>query len=373
MLVRQVNEGRAEVENQYIRAVTRGGQRQGAGGGRRGVRAARQLRVARAGLGAAQRAAACARNMPLSTPKSVFGIETQSAPDNPACECGAILRGVKKPAECKLFGTRLHAGNADGLLHGLVRRRLRGALDLWAVPRCRNAKGERHERAAPENAASSISATAGSTCPMAPAAGPWRNSSPRFSAPPSPTSSSPRATTRRRSTCPAGRMVMTTDGYVVSPLFFPGGDIGSLAVHGTINDVAMAGARPLHLSASFILEEGFPLADLQRIAAQHGRGGARGGRADRHRRHQGGRARQGGRRVHLDRRHRHRARRARSLRRPGAAGRRDPGFRLDRRPWRRHHVEPREPAIRDADPLRLGRAARAGRRHGRAPAGRACG
>ena len=70
---------------------------------------------------------------------------------------------------------------------------------------------------------------------------------------------------------PAGRMVMSTDGYVVSPLFFPGGDIGSLAVHGTINDVAMAGARPLHLAASYILEEGFPLVDLQRIAWSMGR------------------------------------------------------------------------------------------------------
>ncbi len=63
----------------------------------------------------------------------------------------------------------------------------------------------------------------------------------------------------------AGRMVMSTDGHVVSPLFFPGGDIGCLSVHGTINDVAMSGARPLYLSASFILEEGFPLADLKRI------------------------------------------------------------------------------------------------------------
>ena len=63
---------------------------------------------------------------------------------------------------------------------------------------------------------------------------------------------------------------MTTDAYVVSPLFFPGGDIGRLAVNGTINDVAMAGARPLYLSASFIIEEGFPLADLQRIAASMG-------------------------------------------------------------------------------------------------------
>ena len=66
------------------------------------------------------------------------------------------------------------------------------------------------------------------------------------------------------------RLVMTTDGYVISPLFFPGGDIGSLAVHGTINDIAMAGAEPRYLSASFILEEGFPLADLERIARSMG-------------------------------------------------------------------------------------------------------
>ncbi len=64
---------------------------------------------------------------------------------------------------------------------------------------------------------------------------------------------------------PAGRLVMATDAHVVSPLFFPGGDIGCLSVHGTINDVAMMGATPLYLSASFILEEGFPLAELKRI------------------------------------------------------------------------------------------------------------
>ncbi len=62
-----------------------------------------------------------------------------------------------------------------------------------------------------------------------------------------------------------GRLVMSTDGHVVSPLFFPGGDIGSLSVHGTLNDIAMSGARPLFLSAAFILEEGYPLADLERI------------------------------------------------------------------------------------------------------------
>jgi hydrogenase expression/formation protein HypE len=61
------------------------------------------------------------------------------------------------------------------------------------------------------------------------------------------------------------RLAFTTDSYVVSPLFFNGGNIGDLAVNGTVNDIAVSGARPLWLSAGFILEEGFPVADLQRI------------------------------------------------------------------------------------------------------------
>jgi hydrogenase expression/formation protein HypE len=61
------------------------------------------------------------------------------------------------------------------------------------------------------------------------------------------------------------RLVMTTDSYVVDPIFFPGGDIGSLAVSGTVNDLLAGGARPAYLSAGFILEEGFPLADLRRV------------------------------------------------------------------------------------------------------------
>jgi hydrogenase expression/formation protein HypE len=63
------------------------------------------------------------------------------------------------------------------------------------------------------------------------------------------------------------RLAFTTDSYVVSPLFFPGGDIGDLAVNGTVNDLSMAGATPLYLSAGFILEEGFAVADLARITA----------------------------------------------------------------------------------------------------------
>jgi hydrogenase expression/formation protein HypE len=61
------------------------------------------------------------------------------------------------------------------------------------------------------------------------------------------------------------RLAFTTDTYVVNPLFFPGGDIGQLAVHGTINDLAMAGAKPLYLSTGFLLEEGFSIVELRRI------------------------------------------------------------------------------------------------------------
>ena len=62
-----------------------------------------------------------------------------------------------------------------------------------------------------------------------------------------------------------GRLAFTTDSYVVDPLFFPGGDIGCLAVYGTVNDLAMAGARPLFISVGLIIEEGLPVADLKRV------------------------------------------------------------------------------------------------------------
>jgi hydrogenase expression/formation protein HypE len=61
------------------------------------------------------------------------------------------------------------------------------------------------------------------------------------------------------------RLAFTTDSYVVKPIFFPGGDIGTLAINGTVNDLAMCGARPLYLSSAFILEEGFPMESLRRV------------------------------------------------------------------------------------------------------------
>jgi hydrogenase expression/formation protein HypE len=66
---------------------------------------------------------------------------------------------------------------------------------------------------------------------------------------------------------PGGRLAISTDSHVVAPLFFPGGDIGRLAICGTVNDVAMMGAEPLYLTAGFILEEGLPLATLERVVA----------------------------------------------------------------------------------------------------------
>ena len=260
MLVRQLNEGRAEVENQFTRAVTRDGNRQGAGGWCREVFELRrdfEWRGPRPGplLGAAPqgRVRGVRRRAPLR--RALY----RRSRDNKACECPAILRGVKKPTDCKAVRPRLHAGNADRLLHGVLGRRLRrllhlrphagaGAMNVAAAhDRARSAR-----RLDLAGRAASISRTAAGGRAMAAAD---RGAVPRR---PSTIRSWRAATTRPPSTSPAGRMVMATDCFVVSPLFFPGGDIGSLAVHGTVNDVAMSGARPLYLSAGFVLEEGFP-------------------------------------------------------------------------------------------------------------------
>ena len=75
----------------------------------------------------------------------------------------------------------------------------------------------------------------------------------------------------------SGRLAFSTDSFVVQPLFFPGGSIGDLAVNGTVNDVSMSGAKPLYLSAGFIIEEGFPVAQLKRIADDMGAAARRAG------------------------------------------------------------------------------------------------
>ena len=164
---------------------------------------------------------------------------------------------------------------------------------------------------------------------------------------------------------PAGRLALTTDSFVVSPLFFPGGDIGSLAVHGTVNDLAMCGAQPLALTAGFMLEEGLPMDDLWRIVrsmAQAARdAGVRIVTGDTKVVDRGkgdgvfinttgiGLVPEG---VHI-------APDARAARGPAAAER------AHRRPRHRHHVGARGARVRDHDRERLGRPERARRRAAR--------
>ena len=81
----------------------------------------------------------------------------------------------------------------------------------------------------------------------------------------------------------AGRIAMSTDSYVVSPIIFPGGNIGELAVNGTVNDIAMCGARPKYLSASFIIEEGLSMAELETIVASMALSAKKSGSIDRYR------------------------------------------------------------------------------------------
>ncbi len=100
---------------------------------------------------------------------------------------------------------------------------------------------------------------------------------------------------------PSGeRLAFSTDSFVVSPLSFPGGSIGHLAVHGTVNDLAVSGAQPRWLSVAFVIAEGFEIARLREIVADMAAAAAAAGRTARHRRHEGGGEGCRGRALHHD-------------------------------------------------------------------------
>src|SRR5262249_4264074 len=169
--------------------------------------------------------------------------------------------------------TRVHAGDADRHVHGVVGRRLRRLLQLWALHAPAFARGEagmsseqqvleriersRQRRARMRDSHITMAHGAGGKATHTLIEGlfldAFRNP---LLAP---------LEDQAVFTIDGRRLAFTTDAFVVSPLFFPGGSIGDLAVNGTVNDLAVSGARPLYLSAGFILEEGFPVADLQRI------------------------------------------------------------------------------------------------------------
>ncbi|MEI2624684.1 MAG: hypothetical protein V9G23_12815 [Giesbergeria sp.] len=135
MLVRQVNAGRAEVENEFSRAVTPEGNLAAQNLVSAGVRAARELRVARPGRCALQRAARSGPPSPPWDAERKFDLHYASVPDHKQCECGAILRGVKRPHRLQAVRHRVHARKPHGLVHGVQRRRLRRPLRLRALSR----------------------------------------------------------------------------------------------------------------------------------------------------------------------------------------------------------------------------------------------
>ena len=164
-------------------------------------------------------------------------------------------------------------------------------------------------------------------------------------------------------------IALSTDSYVVRPIRFPGGSIGELAVNGTANDLAVAGARPQALSLSLILEEGLPADELReqvRGDRHRGRGGRR---RDRDRRHQGGRARARGRHVHLHRRHRQDRFESAALAAGDSPRRPHSGLRHGRRPRLGDHARAGRVLARRRNQLRhpaaLARGRRAARRRGR--------
>ena len=274
MILRQLAAGRCEVENQYKRVVPYEGN----------LRALEvmaevfELRphfewrglgfISHSGLKLTEAYAELDAEVRFSVP----GVRVA---DPKACQCGEVLKGVIKPWECKVFGTACTPGAADRHLHGVLRGRLcrllqlrpiragtrggvmpepRGCLRARAdgppdhrdrprqagqVPRRAHHHGPRSGRQGHAEADRG-SAGAGLSLRHARRAG-RRRDRPR----------------RRRA------LALTTDSYVVKPLRFPGGSIGELAVNGTVNDLAVSGARPLALSLSLILEEGLAADELR--------------------------------------------------------------------------------------------------------------
>ena len=152
--------------------------------------------------------------------------------------------------------------------------------------------------------AAHLAITSRSCSATAAAASSRRNSSSASSCPPSPIRCLTNWTIRPCSSSTARAWRSPPTPLSSRPIFFPGGDIGHLAVNGTVNDLAMSGARPLYLAAAFILEEGLPTEDLRRVVAVHGRRRPGSRRATRRRRHQGRQPRQGRQDFHHHHRHR---------------------------------------------------------------------
>ena len=185
-----------------------------------------------------------------------FPFDGEPAQESPECISGLILQGTQEAARVPGFRREVHAGKSAGRPHGIVRRRVRGLLSLWQTP-----------KSIAFNLSCPVPRVADDRIVLAHGGGGRLTHQliekifiPAFS----------NAALEQRHdgavvSVNGSRLAFTTDSFVVRPLIFPGGNIGDLAVNGTVNDLAMCGARPLYLSAGFILEEGLEMETLRTV------------------------------------------------------------------------------------------------------------
>ena len=199
------------------------------------------------------------------------------SPIRRACQCGEVLKGVDQALAVQGVRHGLHAGDAARRADGFVGRRLRGLLPIWRHQGARQAPHDRscRSRAAQDRSAACQRADghAGPRRRRQGDAGPDRRRlrrAVRQYRPRAAGGSGARSISARFAAL-GDRLAFTTDSFVVDPLFFPGGDIGKLAVYGTVNDLAVGGAVPLFLSCAVIIEEGVPVEVLRRVSRVHGR------------------------------------------------------------------------------------------------------
>ena len=259
--MRQLEEGRAEVENQYSRAgqPRRQPRRRRRDGARSSRSSARRWRgigdIADSGLGLRR------AYRDFDAERRFGAVRVRATERTGECISGLVLRGEKKPPDCPAFGTRCTPEHPLGVTmvssEGACAAyyRYRGAdRRKPCMTRCAFCQLSRLP----------ATTTRRSSSPMAAAGAPWPRLLESVIRPAFDDAQLASPARRRGARHLAGRIAFTTDSYVVRPLFFPGGDIGTLAVNGTVNDLAMCGARPLYLSVGFILEEGLPIETLRR-------------------------------------------------------------------------------------------------------------
>ncbi len=286
MCVKQLEEGRAEVENQYARAVRPAGNlpaqqliREVFEVVPRKWRGVGEIPQSGLGLRPAYHAFDAERR---------FGVADQTIDEPAACISGLIMQGLKKPHECPAFAgecTPEHPLGAtmvssEGACAAYYRyRRGTGHFPQKGAFRCQRSVGSEARATWDEVLAMSVELTNGGSCPVPIArythvlmahggGGQLTNQliEQMFVA----AFANPALDERHDGAelrLGGARLAFTTDSYVVRPLFFPGGDIGALAVNGTVNDLAMCGARPRFLSAGFILEEGLEMETLWRVVS----------------------------------------------------------------------------------------------------------